>query len=581
MKILGKLHETLIRRIDKENPESDYYELYPICVSDNVYMTDDEDESLGEFLSKMDFKYNTFLENLKFPVNGVSVFDGKNYGPVKTGIVKLSAKDFNLDKVDNTSDSEKPVNDNHRKYIEGYINTISDQIDNILGNVSNWNKHIYDYSNPHKVTWEQVTGGSPINPNELVDEEYVKTSIDTHNQSKDLTTIHPEILSQISVLQSKIDHLTKIIENLENSSDSIIANVTKEAVGSHNRSPESHPNLIARLNQLSLDITAAIEQYSGMTGMEFVSNRIDRLELKKMNDRWDESYNGKYPSVNAIKDLMRDMEFNVFTKVDYFENISTNEMNQVMKDNITGIIFADKFNGVSGAHIFVYSNRLILAKYDLPGPAPSVTIDHVSTAPTKSEMENKYGSNSAIVLSDKSSSSPAHQSIIMWNNYTYYEYIINTLSVGEHGNIYGADYAVTNDGYDFSKFTTGHGVLFVSNLSRSNQPGVVIYNKGGNPETQEINYGISAIDGLSIEKHTFEWTGSGNETIQLTNKYLEPPTALCVLEGFDLRDSTEQTLTLDAKVVSIDKTSTTITYNITTGVVSKYSVFVVGKPSAI
>lgn len=539
-------------------------------------MNENEDESLSEFLSTMNFKYKTFLENLKFPVTGVTIFDGKNFGPVKLGIVKLTAKDFGLDNVDNTSDSDKPVNNNHRAYIDNRVSEISEQISYIMENIGDWNKHVYDYSNPHKVTWEQVTGGSPINPTELVDANYVETSIENHNISSDMSTLHPEIMAQITSLQSKVDQLEKIIQNIENDLSSTIKNIAEKNIDEHNSSPSSHPFLISKLNQLSLDITAAIDQYSGMNGMEFTSNRIDDIDLTKLNDRWDETYDGKYPSVNGIKKLLDDMDFNMYNSVDHLEDTTTGDISSIVKSNMSGIIFANIVDGIKGAHIFVYKHSRIVASYSLPSPAPIVTLSHVENAPTISEAQKKYGRNSAIILADRSTSSTKHQSIVLWSNETYYEYIINTMIIDNRETIYGADYAPSNIGFDYSKFTTGHGILFVTNLSGSSQPGVVLYNKGSTPETQEINYG-STLNGLEIEKQSFVWTGNGSKTITFKNKYSSPPNVLPILEGFNIKNTSGSNLTIEANASSVSQKNATILYNITSGVDAKYSVIIIGK----
>lgn len=596
MKILGRIHETLIRRVDKNNLQSDYYEIYPITTADAVYMDQNEDSSLLDFLSEMRHKYNIYIENIRYPVNSVQVYNGSQFGEIKKGDVLLSSKDFGLDLVDNTPDILKPVSDPQKKYIETYTQGIIDDIHFIMGNAGVWNSHILDMNNPHRVTWEQVTNNSPINPEDLVDHQAMQSAIDTHNASTDLTTLHPYLTNQLKTLQTSLTEIQNQLNTSFAELEASIKSATDTSINAHNTDPSSHPHLITLLADMQTQITNILDEYSGLTGVEYTANRVDEPDIEKVYDVSDTTYDGMYPSMNALSKLIFSMQAYGFPSVDHVTDITPAALTSLANEKKNGILFADRLSGVGGSYIYVYQRQQVIVSYALPDPVPNAQFAIMNNAPTAAQMESTYGDGSVIVFCNHASAYSDLQSVVCWYNHTWSEFVIDVFRLGAGENLYSAEYAYYEPGSVASLFPTGHGILFVERMNTTQLPGVILYNVNASPQTRRLEYGYKVEEpagrsamrmmraeplpdpapSTMVETVPFRASEDGQYVHQFSHPFLEKPEAIVVLSGMQTSDTTSDTITAEAVVSEVTDTQVTISYRVS-GVTANFTIYITGK----
>ena len=638
MKVVGKSHETLIRRIDKNDPESNYYELYPITTAANVFITEDEDESLAEYISNMNFRYNIFIENIQFPVNYVKVFDGFQYGEAKTGDIVLTKADFGLGNVDNTSDMDKPVTNDQKTYVNNFVANLMQNINTIMDNMNDWNKHLINYNNPHRVTWDQVTNHANINPADIVTKQSVENAIRDHNNSSDTSTLHPEIINQINALRYQVNTLNSILEGLGTDVSTAAANISATIIAEHNSSPTAHSYLVNRLNQLSIDITNAINRYSGITGSEQISNKVTSIDVDALMSGSNSAYDRQYPSITAIQNLITQLSLKTYSYVRYFARLTRRDLDNIVEDNPSGIIFVEEFidtsNITKGTNIFAFSNKTIVSEFNVPANPDPILIKHMTNAPTEADM-SVFPDQTIIAFCEHSTSDSKNQSIVTWFNGVYSEFVIRTMHLDEGEHPYLADMGRTNVGYNFSTmFPNGYGILFCSEIDGTPYPGVCIYNKDNTPTTKTIRYGgnpasvlikdfanesavdlnsfdersgiayienmynnTSGIPGIKyyangVEKFsraipkltclTFAQTINGStsqisQTITFNVTFRTPPKVICVMEGFDMNGQRLlSNITVFGAVTDITTIRANIKYNVTNGIIGYFKIIAIG-----
>lgn len=506
MKVIGKIHEILRRRIDKENPDSDYYELYPITVADAIYTNEDRNETLAEVLTKLETNYDNFIQSISFPVRSVQIFDGKQFGPIKLGDVKLTAKDFGLDRVDNTPDSEKPISNAQKEYIHDYVDTVQKDIQSTLDSVDDWNSHLTDYNNPHHVTWDQVAPESTVKPEELVDKTILEDTVKKHNESTDLMTLHPPILSKIKEMQAQLTNIENTIQNVDTNIDVSIGEIVDQNLNKHNEDPESHKVILNQLATLSTAITDIIREYSSLNNVELTPNKVEDVSLEslKVANKDDPTlqYRNQYPSVLALRSFLDQLNFTSFGDIQYLPEANQVEVDQIKNTHSSGIIFVDSLDGAKGTHILVYSDKEYLVNYHLPAPSQNFEIYHLEQAPDEQDAITRFGDRHVILLCDRATytdpSTPtedADQSIIFMQEKVYDEWALTRPRYVGETNIWEVAVADDNQSFDFDTgFHSGRGVLFVDNLYTrvtvegstnfyyTGRPGVVLFKKEDNPD---------------------------------------------------------------------------------------------------
>lgn len=512
MKVIGKIHEILRRRIDKDNPESDYYEIYPITVVDSVYLSEDRDQTLGEYLKELETSYDTFLDSISFPVTSVQVYNGKQYGPIKLGNVKLTAKDFGLDKVDNTPDNQKPISEPQKSYLTEYINTINKELGSTLANIDNWNNHLKDYNNPHRVTWEQVAPGTTVDPTNLVDQSKLEELIKNHNESTDLSSLHPTILSQINNMKAQLTEIENIIKNMDVNISGNLTTIVSGILEEHNMDETAHPFILSKLQQLSTDITTAITQYSGLTGVEMISNKVNEINYSQLDATpstdTTSPFATQYPSVLALKSFLEHLNITSFTDVKYFPTATTPQIDSLKDSGRSGIVFVDTLDAVKGTHIFIYADGEYLVKYSIPSPTQNFEVVHLSKVPSLQEARNQYGSRHVLMLCDRSTAPSVtiggvtkyKQSICIYIDQYIQEFILDREFYQGEDHVFEVLYTDSNNSFNYETgFLSGRGILFTSDLYevsstgdvgvRTGRPGVILYQKGQTPEYRSIPLG--------------------------------------------------------------------------------------------
>lgn len=527
MRIIDRIHEILIRRIDINNPDSDYYEIYPITTADNVYMTIDQDESLSEFLFSLRFQYNVFVDNLTFPVIDVSVYNGNTLGSPKTGHVVLRTADFGLGLIDNTADINKPVSQAQEDYMNGKIQDVIDYINVIITNKDLWSQHVTGgpdggpiRGNPHKTSWKDVINNENINidPRDLVDSIALRDAIDKHNDDKDSHEVLSKIIDGLATdVQGYEDRLTVLENSINSRINAIIANL----LSVHNTSFNAHPDIIAALAQVRAEIDQVIIDYSGLNGMEYTVNKTTELNMANMlqyirsknggvvtaealsDPNLIAQYKDQYPSVTAIRKLLAELDVNGYMNVEYIATMNDDDIDLRVAANNSGIIFSDNYIhslGASHVAIVVYKFGQVISKLNMPKPINAINFRKMDDAPNQTYMMTNYPNESTLIFCQRSTANTNKQSIVMWSNGIYNEYILDVFKLipGEH--VWMADATQTNVGYNFAtNFVGGYGLLVVNDLNGTGKAGVVIYNKDLTPNTKAVEFSVKNNAVLMIE----------------------------------------------------------------------------------
>lgn len=210
-----KTPSTLLRDLvvleNENSPESsDIITIRPSTTLDQVF--DDRSASsknLRTIIEELKYEIATGGRgSINYPVTSVNE---------QTGNVVLNKTDIGLNKVDNTSDSEKPLSTPQRIAINDILANYDFDID-----LTRFDDHLANMNNPHGVTLSQLDENGDVT-------NMIEEHIRTHNRS---SNSHSDIRENIRELNTKVDtSMTQIEQWLNNA---------MHTLDSHNSDPHAH-----------------------------------------------------------------------------------------------------------------------------------------------------------------------------------------------------------------------------------------------------------------------------------------------------------------------------------------------------
>lgn len=257
MNINSRMNTDLARDIfvfnDESNPsQSQIDRIFPTTSIDQVfdYIEPLEPKSLREILAdlKNDIS-NGGVGLINFPVTSVNGL---------TGDINITKNLLGLGKVDNTSDTEKPLSVIQR-------NTIYDILANynFRTNLSILYDHLNDTSNPHHLTADQINSNGSLT-------NFVSDLLNTHNT--DRTHSHIDIRNNLTTLWDYYDYLNRSIDIRINRA----INVSEDHLDDNNAHSElfsAKEDKINKVGEISSNYNYT-EYPSTRAVVEFVNSKI-------------------------------------------------------------------------------------------------------------------------------------------------------------------------------------------------------------------------------------------------------------------------------------------------------------------
>ena len=171
---------------DENNPTSSRSSnIWPSTILDQVYdQLSPTKKTLREILDDLHLEIiSGGVGNIVFPVTSVNGMEGD---------VNITKDHLGLDKVDNTSDDEKPLSDPQRQAVMNIVEHYEFQPD-----LSDLYDHILNSNNPHGVTLQQLDQDDEV-------KHFVINLIETHNIKDDA---HADIRNVLGVLGNNFTRL--------------------------------------------------------------------------------------------------------------------------------------------------------------------------------------------------------------------------------------------------------------------------------------------------------------------------------------------------------------------------------------
>ena len=271
-KVKGTIYRDGILIDDESNPKSKGTIVYLSTTLDQVFDNEDPThKSLRKIIEELKIEILTGGRgNIEFPVTSVNG---------QTGDIMLNKKDINLDKVNNTSDIDKPLSIPQKSAIMEILASYDFNV-----NLDELYRHISNHSNPHEITIDQ------LNTNGVV-EDLIQRLINKHNVSTNDKT-HVDIRNRLSTLWTLVD-------NINNNLEDRLHNVLKSL---EDHLYDEHPHL---------------EQFNLK---EDISNKISLITNENSN-------HNNYPTARAVVEYINDY-IDEFKKslpnvVDWIDNINS------------------------------------------------------------------------------------------------------------------------------------------------------------------------------------------------------------------------------------------------------------------
>ena len=238
---------------DENNPmgsKSD--KIYPSTILDQVYDdVDPDNKNLREILDEIREEIATGGgSEIPFPVKSVNG---------KRGDVTINKSDIGLNKVDNTSDNEKPMSEQQRDAVMDILEHYDFPVD-----LQPLYDHMADHQNPHNVTYEQINAGGEIT-------DAVAEGVNTHAISN---VAHQDIRQQIVSAKAAVD---QGISALSGEIDTTVA-----AINNHLADQNAHSEILDRKENSAKkvpNVTEATTNYDNYPStkamVNYVANAID------------------------------------------------------------------------------------------------------------------------------------------------------------------------------------------------------------------------------------------------------------------------------------------------------------------
>lgn len=247
---------------DEKNPLGTKADkVLPSTILDQVY--DDKDpthKNLREIIEELKIAIATGGQVIiNFPVTSVNN---------QTGDVVITKSSLGMNKVDNTSDDEKPLSDPQR-------NTIMDILENYQFDVDLHllYEHLENTNNPHSVSFEQINATGSVT-------ELIEHLIQSHNTDN---SAHNNILQRIDSINHNIAELS---EDVDTRIDAATADIAR-----HYDDPNAHSDIMDRKEDSSRKVANVTEENTNYDN--YPSTRAMAIYV-----------------ANAISDYMSSVDFN-------------------------------------------------------------------------------------------------------------------------------------------------------------------------------------------------------------------------------------------------------------------------------
>jgi hypothetical protein len=456
--IIDKLHQILKRRIDPDNTNSDYYEIWPKVLIEDVYT----DTSMStNLISELEYIKRLIDDSLSYNIPVLSV-NGR------TGNVVITKNDMGLRYVNNTSDASKPISNPQQAALDLYRQQLLLQIASLSTSAEEYSDHIANHNNPHNVTKMQMGLGNVENISIVTT---VNDAITTHDTS---STAHADIRTQLTTAINDINALTSQIANIITTIQPQINSSITTEINAHNNNIGSHQYLLNRLASAEETLSDIITNYQNWGGAENVVNKTNVInETNKNSDTL-------YPTLDAISNYITGIAQNPGKILDVQYRFSSNAL--AIYDEGTLYMVQNYIDNSNQYPALIYNNGtevISIPTVPLNGLLSDMVITY-SQFPVDDDWFAQIGANNALNVTanydGKSGALQAYQNGVLYN----YPIFSPTTYTNDYWGFKILD-SEPDGNYDFnSDFTYRNGCYFVRNMTITSlgNIGIVLYNNG-------------------------------------------------------------------------------------------------------